>query len=58
MASEAQRRAVHKYDRENTIKVTIRLNLKTDAEIIARLEEVESKQGYIKDLIRKDIGRE
>ena len=33
------------------------LNRKTDADILQKLSEVESKQGYIKELIRKDIAK-
>ena len=45
-----------KYDKENTVQVRIKLNKKTDADIIETLDSVPNKQGYIKDLIRKDIG--
>ena len=33
----------------------LNLNKKTDADIIARLEGMDNKQGYIKRLIREDI---
>ena len=33
----------------------MRLNKKTDADVIARLNEMESKRGYIIELIREDI---
>ena len=49
--------AAHKYNKANTVQVPIRLNVKTDADIIAHLETVQSKQGYIKSLIRKDLNR-
>lgn len=55
MTTEAQIRATKKYQEKNTRLMTIRLNLNTDADIIAKLETVESKQGYIKKLIRKDM---
>lgn len=55
MTTEAQARATKKYQAKNTKMMTIRLNLNTDADIIAKLESVESKQGYIKELIRKDM---
>lgn len=55
--TEAQKRAVMKYEAKNTIQVHLKLNLRTDPDIIKRLEEVESKQGYIKELIRRDIAR-
>lgn len=56
--SDAIRRAVAKYDATHTKQIKLKLNLKTDADIIKKLEEVENKQGYIKSLIRKDIGLE
>lgn len=57
-ASEAQLRAQDKYDRANTVKVMLKLNKKTDADILEKLDTVDNKQGYIKGLIRDDIGRE
>ena len=50
-----------KYDRENTRRINLKLNNKTDADIIKRLEslkETEGIQGYLKRLIREDIARE
>lgn len=44
-----------KYDAANTVQFKMKLNKKTDADILAQLEKVENKQGYIKALIRKDI---
>ena len=55
MATEAQRRANAKYDAKATKQYHLKLNLKTDADIIRKLEEVESIQGYIKQLILADI---
>lgn len=55
MATEAQLRAINKYNREQTISIAIRLNKKTDADIIDKLKSVDNKAGYIKALIRKDI---
>jgi hypothetical protein len=55
MASEAQKAATAKYDKENTIRLSLKLNKTTDADILEKLSQVESKQGYIKELIRKDI---
>lgn len=53
--SDAQISAVHKYNEKNTVSVMLRLNKKTDADIIQQLENVPSKMGYIKNLIRADI---
>lgn len=55
MASEAQKRAVQTYDTANTRQIKLKLNIKTDADILEQLETVDSKQGYIKDLIRADM---
>jgi hypothetical protein len=53
--TEAQARATKKYQKANTRMFTLRLNLNTDMDIINKLEQVENKQGYIKQLIRTDI---
>ena len=53
--TDAQKRAVERYDGENTVQIKMKLNIKTDADILQRLSEVGNKQGYIKELIRKDI---
>lgn len=57
MSTEAQKRASVKYNAEKTTLITIRLTHTTDADILERLNSVPNKQGYLKDLIRKDIGR-
>ena len=44
-----------RFDRENTRKYGIKLNKRTDAELISKLDEQSSIQGYIKRLIREDI---
>ena len=55
MVSEAQNRAQAKYDKTNTKMIQMKLNLKTDADILEKLDSVGNKQGYIKALIRADI---
>lgn len=55
--SEAHNRAVKKYDEANTKQIKLKLNKKTDADILEALESVPNKQGYIKNLIRKDIAQ-
>ncbi len=55
MTTEAQKRASERYDAANTIQFKLKLNRKTDADIIAKLESVEKKQTYIKELIRADL---
>lgn len=58
MTTEAQKRAQKKYDESSKGKwrmIHLKLNKETDAEIIEKLENVPSIQGYIKDLIRADL---
>lgn len=50
-ATERQAR----YDAANTAQVKLKLNIVTDADILAHLAQQDSKQGYIKALIRADI---
>ena len=47
-----------RYTKENTTQQSIKFNNKTDADILAWLEHIPNKQGYIKELIRKDIKRD
>lgn len=44
-----------RYDAAHTRQIKLKLNLKTDADILKKLDSVENKQGYIKELIRKDM---
>lgn len=53
--SEAQLKAVRKYDAKNTKQLHFKLNIKTDADILDWLEKQENVQGYIKQLIRQDM---
>ena len=53
--SEAQKRAVAKYDATNTKSFLLKLNKKTDADIIAHLEQQSNKLAYLKKLIRDDM---
>lgn len=48
-------RYIKEYDKNKRIQVVIKLNKETDSDIIEILNQVESKQGYIKSLIREDI---
>lgn len=56
--TKAELRAKNKYNKVNTRTYCLRLNLKTDKDIIGILDYVSkcglSKQGYIKSLIRED----
>lgn len=55
MATEAQKRATAKYDAKNTRPIYLKLNKNTDSDILNHLEKMGNKQGYIKELIRKDM---
>lgn len=46
-----------RYDATHTARVTLKLNTATDADILAKLASVDSKQGYIKSLIRADLAK-
>ena len=43
------------YDKKFTTRVYIKLNKKTDDDIIRKLGSIPNKQGYIKGLIRRDM---
>lgn len=58
MASEAQIFASMKYDAKNTKRISLKLNKKTDKDILTKLESVDNMQGYIKGLIRRDMHKE
>lgn len=60
--SNALARARAKYDAENTLRIGLKLNRKTDADIIEHLRSIPpasggsgGMQGYIKELIRADV---
>ena len=57
MATDAQIKAQAKYDAENTRQVHLKLNRNTDKDVLEKLDEVQSKQGYIKRLIREDLAK-
>jgi len=47
-----------RYDARTAVYISLKMNKGTDADILRRLEEVPSKQGYIKELIRADIAKD
>ncbi len=51
-------KAHQKWVAENTTRIVMNLNHNTDADLLEKLAAVPSKQGYIKDLIRRDIARD
>lgn len=58
MTSEARKRAQLKYNKAHTKQVTLRLNKRTESDIIEWLGKSDNKQGYIKALIRADMARD
>ena len=58
MLTESQKKAQAKYDKANTRQIHLKLNIRTDADVIKALDNAESKQGYIKCLIRADMEKD
>lgn len=56
-STESQIRASVKYNKENTVQISLKLNRSTDADLIESLNRIANKQGYIKELIRRDIAK-
>jgi hypothetical protein len=56
--TEAQYRAQKKYDATHTKQFQMKLHLENDKDILEWLEKQPSKQGAIKELIRKQIREE
>lgn len=44
-----------RWNKENTRQVKFRFNLRTDRDILDKLDSVDNVQGYVKALIRADI---
>lgn len=57
MSKESQYKASKKYDAKMVVPLYVKLNRKTDVDIIGKLEEVPNKQGYVKQAIRNEIER-
>ena len=55
MVSKKVREYREAWDKENTVRVGVKFNRHTDAELIAKVQSEPSAAGYIKKLIRKDI---
>ncbi len=52
---KAHVKATIKYNAKNVKQIKLNLNKKTDADIIEHLEKTDNVQGYIKNLIRRDL---
>ena len=55
--TEAQKRAIEKYQKANIRRVVLKLNKNTDKDIITFLEGLNNVQGEIKRMIREEIKR-
>lgn len=56
--SEAAKRASIKYDKENTVQIILKLNKRTDADILEFFSHLdETRMGFIKKAIRNEIKR-
>lgn len=53
--TEARKQYVESWQRENLRRVVIKLNKRTDADIIEHLNKQKNVQGYIKQVIREAI---
>lgn len=58
MPTEAQKRATIKYENANIKRVVVKLNERTNADIIQHLEKIDNVQGYIKELILNDMNKD
>ena len=58
ITSDSQIRAQAAYDRKNTIRLSMKLNIQTDKDIIEWIRNQKSMQGTIKKLIRNEIARD
>ena len=58
MADDKKITPQERYDRAHTTRYQLKLNNKTDKDIIDKLSTVPSKQGYIKECIRKALAEE
>jgi hypothetical protein len=55
MTTEAAKAAKARYDAKTAKYISLKLNLNTDKDLIEHLAKQGNIQGYLKDLIRKDI---
>ena len=55
--TEAKAAYMGKYYKEKTTRVVLQLHNTADADILTKLNQVDSNQGYIKRLIREDINK-
>ena len=57
ISSDSQVRAQAAYDKKNTVRLSLKLNVRTDEDIIQWIRKQKSMQGTIKRLIREEIAK-
>ena len=55
MRTDAKRKYENRWQKENVIRVTVKLYKNTDADLIDYLSDLKNRNGYIKQLIRDDM---
>ena len=53
----SRRNSSKKYDEKNTKTISLKLNVKHDAAILELLDQQPNKQGFIKELLKKELDR-
>lgn len=49
--------AQEKYQKENITRVVLKLNKKTDSDLLEWIESLDNKQGAIKEILRQHINK-
>ncbi len=57
ITSGSQVKAQSRYDRQNTVRYSLKFNIRTDGDVIQWMRKQKSMQGSIKQLIRDEISR-
>lgn len=55
--SQAKRDANARYDATHTKQFHLKFNLKTDADVISKLQSVSNLQAYVRALVRADVAK-
>ena len=56
--SDSMLKAINKYNAKNTKQYVVKLNRNTDEDLINFLDQLENKQGFIKNLLRQHLQNE
>ena len=52
---EQKETARQRYKKENILTIWLKLNRKTEPELVKQIEKQQNKNGYLKSLIKRDI---